>query len=115
MTTQPSRPEGFEGEADARLPGIQDALRKSLARVQKDLTRGTLKLARPDLKTLAALLVEFGEDLHCGVGIWRTLERYHREFFGTPLPFLVEPGTELPRQRSRPTASVTSSGSCTPS
>ena len=102
MTTQPFHPEGFEGEADAHLPGIQTALVRTLTRVQKDLTHGTLKLARPDLKNLAALLVEFGEDLHCGIGIWRALEQYHREFFGTPLPFLVEPGTELPQAEITP-------------
>jgi hypothetical protein len=102
MTTWPIRPEGFEGDADARLPGIRDALQKSLARVQKDLTHGTLKLARADLKTLAALLVDFGEDLHCGIGIWRSLERYHHEFFGTPLPFLVAPRTDPPREAISP-------------
>ena len=31
------------------------------------------------LKTLAAVLVEFAEDLHCGIGIWHSLERSNRE------------------------------------
>jgi len=32
------------------------------------------------------VLVEFGEDLHADSGLWRSLENYNREFFGTPLP-----------------------------
>ena len=35
---------------------------------------------------LAAVLVEFGEDLHSDCGLWRGLENYNRELFGTPLP-----------------------------
>jgi hypothetical protein len=32
------------------------------------------------------VLVEFGEDVHADCGLWRSLENYNREFFGTPLP-----------------------------
>jgi hypothetical protein len=45
-----------------------------LTRAQKDLAHGTPRLARHDLKTLASIIVEFAEDLHCGIGIWRSLD-----------------------------------------
>src|SRR4051794_9058682 len=90
------RPEGFRGSVEAHLPGMQEALSKRLARVQKDFIHDTLKLEKQLLKALAAILVEFAEDLHCGIGIWRSLEQYHQKFFGTPLPFPLEAGATLP-------------------
>lgn len=68
---------------------------RTLTKAQEGFVHATLKLARPDLKTLAAILVEFAEDLHCGIGIWRSLERYNREFFATPLPLI--PAAEADR------------------
>jgi len=35
---------------------------------------------------LACVLVEFAEDLHNDIGIWRSLENYHYKFFKTKLP-----------------------------
>src|SRR5215208_2618551 len=96
------RPEGFRGPLEDHLPGMQDALTRRLARTQKDLTHDTLKLARPHLKTLAAILVEFAEDLHCEIGIWRSLEQYHREFFGTPLPLIPEVEADRPPEDISP-------------
>ncbi len=90
------RPEGFHGSVEDHLPGIQTGLVRTLARAQKDFTHDTLKLTRPYLKTLAAILVEFAEDLHCGIGIWHSLERYNLAFFGTSLPFVEESGVILP-------------------
>src|SRR4051812_45639341 len=90
------RPEGFHGSVEDRLPGIQTALVRTLVKAQKDLTHETLRLARPYLETLAAILVEFAEDLHCGIGIWHGLERYNLEFFGTPLPLVADAGAILP-------------------
>ncbi len=96
------RPEGFHGALDDHLPRIQDRLVRSLAAAQKDFAHDTLKLPRPALKALAGVLVEFAEDLHAGIGIWRSLERSNEEFFGTPLPFLLEPGADLPPEAISP-------------
>ncbi len=90
------RPEGHRGPLDDHLPRISDGLARVMAEGQKDFLHDTLALPRPVLRTLAAILVEFAEDLHCGIGLWSSLERHHREFFGTPLPFLAEPGAEIP-------------------
>src|SRR5438270_3948563 len=96
MSKQLFRPDGFQGSFEEHIPGIQTALVRKLAKAQKDLTHDTLRLARPYLETIAAILVEFAEDLHCGIGIWHSLERYNLEFFGTPLPFVAETGVALP-------------------
>ena len=91
MSKLPFRPEGHEGSVEQYLPKVQNAVVKALTQAQKGLPHDTLRLDRPRLKALAGILVEFVEDLHCEIGIWRSLERYNTEFFGTPLPFLFEP------------------------
>ena len=50
------RPEGFHGALDDHLPRIRDGLVRSLAAAQKGFAHDTLKLPRPALKTLAAVL-----------------------------------------------------------
>jgi hypothetical protein len=67
-----------------------------LAAAQKKFAYDTLKLPRTALKALAEVLVEFAEDLHTEVGVWRSLERSNQQFFGTPLPFLIAPGAAHP-------------------
>ena len=94
MARLPHRPEDFHGALDDHLPRIRDGLVRSTGPAQGEFARDTLKLPRPALKALAAVLVEFAEDFHAGLGIWRSLERSNREFFGTPLPFLLEPGAD---------------------
>src|SRR3954470_15070847 len=81
MSGPPDRPEGFKGAVDRHIPTVQDALVRRLSGVQKEMTRETLKLPRPALRSLAAILVGVAEDLHCGIGLWRSLERANREFF----------------------------------
>jgi hypothetical protein len=96
------RPEDFHGALDDHLPRIQDQLVRSLATAQRELAHDTLKLPRPALKALAAVLVEFAEDLHAEVGVWSSLERSNQVFFGTPLPFLIEPGAAHPHEAISP-------------
>jgi hypothetical protein len=39
--------------------------------------------------------VEFAEDLSHDIGIWKGLEAYNRDFFGTPLPCVLQPGEAM--------------------
>jgi hypothetical protein len=83
------RPVGYRGSVEDHLPRIRDGLVGKLAQAQKGLSSDDLKLTKPMLKELAAVLVECAEDLHCQIGLWHSLECYHTEFFGTPLPFVL--------------------------
>lgn len=103
MFKQLVRPEGYEGSVEPHLPKVQNAIAKSLTLALKGLSRDTLKLNKPSLNALAAMLVEFAADLHCDIGIWRSLERFNTEFFGTPLPFRFEPNTLFPQDAISPT------------
>ncbi|MDE3066786.1 MAG: DUF3843 family protein [Verrucomicrobiota bacterium] len=40
---------------------------------------------------MAVLLVEWAEDIHKDLGLWRALEAHQCQCFGTPLPFIVAP------------------------
>jgi len=95
-------PEGNEGSLEPHLSKVQNAIAKALTQAQKRLSHDTLRLDRPSLKALAAMLVEFAEDLHCEIGIWRTLERFNTEFFGTHLPFLFEQRALFPQDAISP-------------
>jgi hypothetical protein len=85
------RPRGFTGALDAHLPRIRAVLVKKLWRAQKDFARETLKLKKAALAELSSIVVGLAEDLHCELGLWHALEKAQRGFYGTPLPFIVQP------------------------
>jgi hypothetical protein len=45
-----------------------------------------LNLRFDNWQDLAEVLVEFAEDIHNDIGIWKSLENYHLKFFGEKLP-----------------------------
>ena len=84
-----SRPPGAPGKADKYLPDIAQDLRGLLEKSQRGFPDRSVVWPGESLSELVAVLVEFGEDLHADSGLWRSLENYNREFFGTPLPLTV--------------------------
>ena len=84
-----SRPPGAPGKADRYLPDIAQDLRWLLEKSQRGFANHSVVWPEASLSELAAVLVEFGEDLHADSGLWRSLEDYNREFFGTPFPLAV--------------------------
>lgn len=81
-----SRPPGPPGRADKYLPEIARELRRLLEKSQRGFPDHSVVWPHDSLGQLAAVLVEFGEDLHSGAGLWRSLGSYNLEFFDTPLP-----------------------------
>jgi len=71
MNFQLHRPTGFSGEGDQYLPEVANSLKRRLKKAQGLLKYDTLHL--PDLlnEELASLLVEYMEDIHNDIGIWR--------------------------------------------
>ncbi|MFA7234215.1 MAG: helix-turn-helix domain-containing protein [Terrimicrobiaceae bacterium] len=49
-----------------------------------------------DMDELAVALTGLAEELHCDTGLWKSLETYHREFFGVSLPLLDKQGDPEP-------------------
>ncbi len=92
----PFRPQGFTGEGDKQLDKIHRKLVHEFTKIQKTLDQDDpLNLPKASYDQLSGLLVEFAEDIHNDIGIWRSYEQYNQEFFGAPLPLTVEPGAEM--------------------
>ncbi len=81
-----NRPEGFTGKGDEYLPEIIDHLEDLLLDMEDSYETEALDLLYEDWEELAWQLVEFAEDIHNDIGIWKSLEQFNLKFFGTKLP-----------------------------
>ena len=91
MDFRDHRPQRGFGRSERTLAKIAQDLNRFLTKAQRSLTSETLHLSGRQRETLASILVEFAEDLSQDIGIWRSLEAYNRDFFGTPLPCVLHP------------------------
>ncbi len=73
----------------AALLNAKSSLRLVLKKKLKELSFKVLYLRSNEQHALAEILAEFVYDLQNGIGLWSTLELYNREFFSTPLPFIL--------------------------
>ena len=94
MDLQLHRPRGFSGEADQYLPKVINSLKRRLKKAQDSLTYDSLHLPNKQLEEFAIVLVEFAEDIHNDIGIWKSYEQYNLEFFNTPIPFVLQPNSK---------------------
>jgi uncharacterized protein DUF3843 len=83
------RPNQHLGRSERSLMRIATDLTSFLLKAQRSLTFETLHLPTHHREAVAHILVEFAEDLHQDIGIWRSLEQYNRDFFGTTLPCIL--------------------------
>lgn len=90
-----NRPKGYLGKGDKYLPKIIQDLSSLLRKTQKTFKHDTLRLPDIKIRDLSQVLVEFAEDVHNDIGIWKSLEQYNLEFFGTKLPLTLQPGEEI--------------------
>ena len=90
------RPAGYSEREVQTLSKVSKDLFGVLSAAQKSFTHNTLRLAKQSLKELCIVVVEFAEDLINKIGVWESLEKYNQKFFGTPLPFSLPVGNEMP-------------------
>ncbi len=95
MAFHDHRPRRRLGRSERPLGKIVQDLTRFLTKAQRSLTYDTLHLSSRQREALAHILVEFAEDLSQDIGIWRSLEAYNLDFFGTPLPCVLQPGEEM--------------------
>jgi hypothetical protein len=88
MNLESHRPPGFVSKGDHYLLSMAMELKSILIKTEKSLAHNSLSLPDSKYEQLAGLLVEFGEDIHNNIGMWKSLEQYNVTFFGTPLPFV---------------------------
>jgi GNAT superfamily N-acetyltransferase len=99
MDFRTHRPQRGFGRSERSLAKIAEDLSRFLTKAQRSLTYDTLHLSGRQRETLASLLVEFAEDLAHDIGIWKSLEAYNRDFFGTPLPCVLPPDETMDADR----------------
>src|SRR4029453_9624316 len=102
MDFRTHRPQRGFGRSERSLAKITEELTRFLPKAQRSLTYDTLHLSSRQRETLASLLVEFAEDLSHDIGIWRSLEHYNLDFFGTPLPCVLQPGKTMDEESINP-------------
>src|SRR5499426_300593 len=95
MDFRTHRPQRGFGRSERSLAKLAEELTRFLTKAQRSLTYNTLHLPSRQRETLAYILVEFAEDLSQDIGIWRSLEAYNRDFFGTPLPCVLQPNEAM--------------------
>lgn len=95
MDFQLHRPKGFSEKGDPYLPEVIKSLKHRLKKAQNLFTYDTLHLPNRQIKKLAGILVEFAEDIHNDIGIWKSYEQYNLEFFNTPLPIILQPNRKV--------------------
>jgi hypothetical protein len=83
------RPRGFQGRGDKYLGELAQGLRRVLWKTQQGFIYPTCRLTEHACGEIAMLLVEWAEDIHNDIGLWRTVEMHQRQCFGTPLPLIV--------------------------
>lgn len=91
-----SRPSGYRGRGDKYLADIAAELYRLILKDQGQHPYEKLVLDNENAAELAAIFVQFAEDIHADLGLWRSIESANQEYFGTPLPFLVEAGDAQP-------------------
>jgi len=91
MDFRAHRPRRGFGRSERSLAKIAEELTRFLTKAQRSLTSETLHLSGRQRETLASILVEFAEDVSQDIGIWKSLEAYNLDFFGTSLPCILPP------------------------
>lgn len=83
------RPNDFIGSGDKHLYPLITKLSKIISQLEKKYFFDTLKLDKNQNFIMSNLLIEFAEDLHNDIGLWKSIEYYNNSMFNTPLPLFV--------------------------
>jgi len=92
------RPPGYSGKREHYLPLVVEDLDRVIVKAQGSLAHNTLCLSDSKVVDLSNVLVEFAEDIHNDIGIWKNIERYNIEFFGTPLPLILQLNEDMGKE-----------------
>ena len=102
MAFHDHRPNRRLGRSERPLIKLTSDLTSFLHKAQRSLAHDTLHLSSQQRSLLAHILVEFAEDLYQDIGIWKSLEAYNLDFFGTPLPCVLQPDETMDSEPINP-------------
>jgi hypothetical protein len=90
-----SRPVEFLSAGDDKLMQVIEDLVNYFPEIQSEYDGDALEFNVKQIIILSKLIVEFAEDLHNDIGLWRAIEEYNTEMFSTPLPLFVKNSYEI--------------------
>jgi len=89
------RPKDFVGTGDKHLFPLITELSKVISQLEKHYFSDILKFDKNQNFILSNLLIEFAEDLHNDIGLWKSIEYYNNSMFHTPLPLFVNENCKI--------------------
>lgn len=89
------RPERFSIKNDEKYISLINDLFWLLKNVSVAFNYKTLRLNEDNFQKIAHLLVEFFEDLHFDIGIWKTYENFNKKIFNVALPCTIRDENEF--------------------
>jgi len=86
----PHRPKEYTDVVDHYLPKIAKQLIQVMKKIQeRHIHNSLLYLSDTKLQELAGVLVEFAEDIHNDIGLWKSYENYNLALFNSRLPLTL--------------------------
>ena len=86
------RPPSGKGAGDIHLPRITGRVQSLIEKTQRSPRCRPLLLNKVEVREMAEILAEFGEDLHNNIGLWAAYEAHNVKCFGVPLPLTAQAG-----------------------
>jgi hypothetical protein len=90
-----NRPQAIHLEEEKFLFPLIVEIERLIKKTQFQYRNETIKLGKYQRQVLAALIIEFAEDLHNNIGLWDSVEYYNKQLFNTPLPLFVNNENEI--------------------
>lgn len=86
-----SRPKQVQGRGDKYLGDAADELARHLRKCAHGFTGPNCRLADQLWGFVSPTVIEWAEDIHNGLGLWRGIEQHQQQTLRTPLPLVVAP------------------------
>lgn len=89
------RPEGYSTKDDEKYISLINDLFELIKDISITFYHKSLLLPEDDFQKIAHLLVEFLEDLHFDIGIWKAYENFNEKTFNVTLPCTIRDKNEI--------------------
>ncbi len=91
-----NRPKQTPGRGDKWLADVAEELTRRIRKASRGFGADDCRLPDKVWSVLGTLVVEWAEDIHNDLGLWRAVEQHNRECLGTALPLVLAPGEAAP-------------------
>jgi Protein of unknown function (DUF3843) len=89
---QYNRPKQTQGRGDKYLTDAAEELARRMRKAAHGFAGTDCRLPDAGWSNLSPTVIEWGEDIHNDLGLWRAVEQHQQQCFGTALPLVLAPG-----------------------